>query len=292
MDQKSQRPVYEDEITLRDVVAEIRSSRTLAAILLAVFTLGGMAIGLLSQKEYTASTVLSPVTEDNSGRLGGGLSALAGQFGGLASLAGISLNGNKAKDEAIAVMKSEMLTETYIRDQNLLPVLYPKLWNPVTHQWRTSDPDKIPTLWKANRYFDKTIRGITEDKKGLVTLSIRWKDRRQAAQWANDLVKLTNSYLRNKAITEAERNIAYLNEEADKTSVVEVKKAIYTLLETEINRSMVARGREEYALKVLDPAFVPEKPSSAGAKLLALLGFGLGATVVVLTAFGRRVFRA
>jgi hypothetical protein len=292
MDQKSQRPVYEDEITLRDVVAEIRGSRTLAAILLAVFTLGGMAIGLFSEKEYTASTVLSPVTEDNSSRLGGGLSALAGQFGGLASLAGISLNGNKAKDEAIAVMKSEMLTETYIHDQNLLPVLYAKLWDPVTRGWRTSDPDKIPTLWKANRYFDKTIRGITEDKKGLVTLSIRWKDRRQAAQWANDLVKLTNSYLRNKAITEAERNIAYLNAEANKTSVVEVKKAIYTLLETEINRSMVARGREEYALKVLDPAFVPEKPSSAGPRLLALLGFGLGCTAVVLIAFGRRVFRA
>lgn len=293
MDQKLQRPIYEDEITLRDVVAEIRSSRTLAIILLAIFTVGGAAVGLISDREYTASTVLSPNSEDNSGRFGGGgLSALAAQYGGLASLAGISLNGNKAKDEAMAIMRSEMLTESYIRDQNLLPVLYPNLWDPVTRKWRTSDPDKIPTLWKANRYFDKDIRTVVEDKKGLVTLTIRWKDRRQAAQWANDLVKLTNSYLRNKAIQEAERNIAYLNEEANKTNVVDVKRAIYSLLETEINKSMVARGREEYALKVLDPAFVPEKPSSAGPKLLALLGFGLGCTVVVLTAFARRVFRA
>jgi len=171
-------------------------------------------------------------------------------------------------------------------------VLYAKKWDPGTQKWWVTDPQKIPTLWKANRDFRK-IRSIVDDKKSnMVVLKITWKDPKQAAQWANDLVRITNSYLRDKAIQEAERNITYLNEQASKTNVVEAQKSIFSLLETEINKEMLARGREEYALKVVDPAFVPEKPSSAGLVLLALLGFGLGCTGAVLVAFGRLVFRA
>jgi uncharacterized protein involved in exopolysaccharide biosynthesis len=171
-------------------------------------------------------------------------------------------------------------------------VLYAKQWDPGAQKWRATDPKKIPTLWKANRDFRK-IRGVVDDKKtNMVILKITWKDPQQAAKWANDLVRITNSYLRDKAIQEAERNIAYLNEQASKTTVVEAQKSIYSLLETEINKEMLARGREEYALKVVDPAFVPEKPSSAGPMLLGMLGFGLGCTAAALLAFGRRVLRA
>jgi uncharacterized protein involved in exopolysaccharide biosynthesis len=32
-------------------------------------------------------------------------------------------------------------------------------------------------------------------------------------------------------------------------------------MQNEINKSMAARGSEEYAFKILDPAVVPERPS-------------------------------
>jgi uncharacterized protein involved in exopolysaccharide biosynthesis len=293
MDQESKPRFDDDEITFRDLLKEIRASKVLLCGLIAACTLAGVAIGLIVDREYEASTVLLPVTDDNTGR-GGGLSALASQYSGLASLAGINLLGAASgkKDEAIAVLQSELLTERYIRDNNLLPVLYAKGWDPIAQKWRPTDPNKIPTLWKANRDFRK-IRGILDDKKAnMVVLKITWKDPKQAAKWANDLVTMTNSYLRDKAIQEAERNIAYLNEQAAKATVVEARKSIYSLLETEINKEMLARGRAEYALKVVDPAFVPEKPSSAGPVLLGLLGFGLGCTAAVLVAFGIRIFRA
>jgi len=289
MDQESKRRFDDDEITFRDLLRDIRASWIRLGTFIAACTLAGGVTGLFVERQYEASTVLSPVTEEISGRVGGGLSALASQYSGLASLAGINLGGmGGKKEEAIAVLQSELLTERYIRDNDLLPVLFSKLWDPTTQKWTTSDPKKTPTLWKANGYFKK-IRGIVDDKKsGTVILTITWKDPKQAAKWANDLVRITNSYLREKAIQEAQRNIAYLNEQAAKTNVIEAQKSIYSLLETEINKEMLARGREEYALKVLDPAFVPEKPSSAGPVLLALLGFGLGCTVSVLLVFGKR----
>jgi uncharacterized protein involved in exopolysaccharide biosynthesis len=291
MDQESKRRFDDDEITFRDLLKELRASKLLLSGLVAMCTLAGVAIGLFTDREYEASTVLLPVTDDATGR-GGGLSALASQYSGLASLAGINLLGSASgkKDEALAVLESELLTERYIHDNNLLPVLYAKQWDATAQKWRPTDPKKVPTLWKANRNFKK-IRSVVDDKKAnVVILKITWTNPQQAATWANDLVKMTNSYLRDKAIQEAERNIAYLNEQAAKSNVVEARKSIYSLLETEINKEMLARGRFEYALKVVDPAFVPEKPSSAGPVLLGLLGFGLGCTVAVLAVFARRAF--
>jgi hypothetical protein len=93
-------------------------------------------------------------------------------------------------------------------------------------------------------------------------MRIAWEDPIAAAKWANELVRMTNDYLRGQAIAESERNIGYLNQEALKTNVVEVRKAIYTLMETEINKAMLARGSEQFAFRILDPAAPPEKPYS------------------------------
>jgi uncharacterized protein involved in exopolysaccharide biosynthesis len=102
----------------------------------------------------------------------------------------------------------------------------------------------------------------TDAKTGLVTVAIKWKDPHLAAEWAKGIVQLTNNYLRDQAILETERNMAYLNEQSSKTDILGVKQAIYTLLKSEIAKQMLARGNAEFAVKVLDPAFVPEVPSS------------------------------
>jgi len=120
-----------------------------------------------------------------------------------------------------------------------------------------------------------------------VTLSIKWKDPQTAAKWANDLVAMTNDYQRGKAIEETDRNIAFLNDQALKSNVVEVRQAIYKILESEISKGMVARGSREYAFKILDPAVAPEKPSTPPPPIWilagAFVGLLLSSAVVLLT---------
>lgn len=182
------------------------------------------------------------------------------------------------------MLQSEALTESYIQKNDLLPVLYPKKWDPVGKKWKTSDPVEMPTLWKANRYFKNKIREVANNNKtNLVTLTITWYDPQVAAKWANDLVRMANDSLRDKEIAESERNIAYLNEEAVKTDVVGIRQAIYTLMQSEINKVMIARGSEEFALKVVDPAFAPELPSSPNLLLWAIGGFFGGCFFSMLT---------
>jgi uncharacterized protein involved in exopolysaccharide biosynthesis len=124
-----------------------------------------------------------------------------------------------------------------------------------------------------------------------VTLTITWTDPKLASQWANGLVQMTNAYLRDKAIRESESNIEYLNAEAARTNVIEVKQAIYSILKTEINREMIARGSSEYAFKIIDPATPPELASFPRKALWLLGGLAFGFILSVLVVFARESFR-
>jgi len=284
-------PTLDDEITLAEYFRVIRRARWRIFGFVAVCTVAALLLGLLRQTRYTAVIVVAPVSSSSSGSQMGGVSSIISQFGGLASLAGISIGQDAKRAETLTVLESGALTERYIADNNLLPVLYPKLWNAQTRTWKTSDPYKQPTLWKANRYFGKKIRLVSIDTKtGIVTMQITWTDPQQAATWANGLVAMTNDYLRTQAIAEAQRNIDYLNEQAAKTNVVTVKQVIYNILETEVNKEMLARGTKEYALKVLDPAQPPETPSSLPAVGWMFLGFAGGLGLSLLFAFFRIVW--
>jgi hypothetical protein len=251
------------DVSLEEVVDTLRRNRWFVAAFLIAATVAGGVVAWYIPKSYKATIVVAPsTTSSTSGQLGG-LASMASQFGGLASLAGVSLGGDSKKWESIAVLQSVTLTENYIRQNNLLPVLFYRDWDERQMRWKDNDPRKVPTLWKANRYFASRVRDIAVDNKtGLVSLTISWSDPAAAARWANGLVSLTNEFLRAKAIEESERDIAYLNDAAAKTSVVEARQTIYQLLASELNKSMIARGNDEYAFKVLDPAQVPEKSSS------------------------------
>lgn len=266
-------PVSARELTFGDVLLELWRFKWVVLILTMVIGVGAGFVARALPKQYLASVVVSPVTEDPSAKLGG-LSSMLSEVGGLAStLGGLSMGGGSQKGEYVAVLQSEALTEDYIRSKGLLQVLYAKLWDPVAGKWKVKEARKQPTVWKANQLFKKSIRTVvTDNRTGLVTMTLKWTDPVAAATWANDLVRLTNDYLRQKAIAESDRNIAYLGEQASKTEVIGVKQAVYSILESEINKEMIARGRDEYALRVVDPAVPPEVATSPVPILWAVAG--------------------
>jgi uncharacterized protein involved in exopolysaccharide biosynthesis len=265
------------ETNLREIVEIIWADKWIVVwiTLLVTFAVGLTAV--LTPRKYTATVLLSAVSNRTGGGGLGGASSALGQIGGLASLAGLSLRGDSEKSEAVATLQSDALTMRYIRDHNLLPVLFAKEWDPVAKTWRVSNPEKKPTLWRASERFKHDVRDVTESTKtGLITLTVTWTDPHIAADWANELVKLTNDSMRERAITDTERNIAYLNAQAAKTDIAQVRTAVYAILESEIRRAMIARGTEEYALKVLDPAVAPELPSAPKRTIWVIVGFVTG----------------
>ncbi|HVW70791.1 MAG TPA: Wzz/FepE/Etk N-terminal domain-containing protein [Steroidobacteraceae bacterium] len=263
MDMQHVPPTEQPELRLPELFAVLKRRRRRVWVFALLATLAAGVLGLVLPKSYKATIVISPVSTPQAAGTGNGMSSLISQFGGLASLAGLAPGGDTKRAESLAVLQSELITEKYIEQNDLLRVLFPKAWDAEKKTWRTTDPQYVPTLWKGNEYFKKKVRTVlTDSKTGIVTMTIAWRDPKVAAKWANDLVAITNEYLRKKAIDESERNIGYLNEQAARTDVVAVKQAIYAILQTEINKEMLARGNEEYAFKILDPARAPERPST------------------------------
>lgn len=273
------------ELSLGDILESIWRKRLLVLGITLAGTLVGGVSALIVPKKYTASTVVSPVSSSSAGQTGA-LGSVASQLGGLAALAGLSASGDSKKVETIAVLQSETLTESFIRDRDLLPLLFDDKWDTAARSWKKMDARDIPTIWKGAQYFKRKVRSVNVDSKtGLVTVTISWVDPTIAAKWANELVRMTNDYLRKQAIEASERNIAYLNQQSSKTDALGVKQVIYSLLQNEIDKEMLARGNEEYALRIVDGAVAPDLASSPIFSLWVLIGTVVGLFVSLLVVY-------
>jgi uncharacterized protein involved in exopolysaccharide biosynthesis len=239
-------------------------------------------IGFLMTPVYRATTVMIAASSERQGFS----SAIAGAVGslGLASLAGLNVGTNTAEtEEALAVLKSRQFTETFIRERQLMPKFFESQWDAQKGTWRSgSEP---PTYGKAYKYFDGSIRTVLQDKKtGLVTLQIDWKNRMEAAEWANDLVQRLNLEMRSRAASKADALLGYLEKEVATTSVVATREAINRLIEAQVKQRMLANVTQEFAFRVVDVALPPDKNERLRPHkfLMMLGGIAVGAVLAIL----------
>jgi uncharacterized protein involved in exopolysaccharide biosynthesis len=260
----------EESVDLLMIWRVVWRRKLVIALTALAFGIVAAIYSLVLTPQFRAQVVIADVREGNMG----GMASLASQFGGLASLAGVNLGslGNNGPQER-GVLESRRLVSEFIARNALVPVLLPK-------------GGRNATPWMAAERFRNTVLLIHEDKlKSLTTLSVQWTDPVVAAQWANGLVSLANELLRARALEESTRNIAYLNEQIARTNVVELRKVLYDLIETETKTQMIANGRREYAFAVVDPAVPPEERYSPKRTLIVLFAIAFGVMVGVLGAF-------
>ena len=281
-----------DDIDLFELWETLALNKWAIALITTLCIAAAAAVAFVMTPKYEAVVVATFADEGKSS--GGGLSALAGQYGGLAEMAGISLGGGGSKDAALAYLKSRVFIEGFIKDNDLMPIFYAKQWDAENKKWRVEDPDDEPTLWKAYQLFSKGILAVQQDKKtNLITLVVTWKDREQAVNWANGLIKRANANLREKAIEESQLSVSYLEKELRKTSVLEVQQTIYRVMETQIKTMMMANTQEQFAFKVIDPAALVDENAYVRPKrplIIALGGVG-GLFLGILFVFIRQAVR-
>ena len=215
-------------------------------------------------------------------------SGLLSQFGGLASLAGINLDAGSDDVEPIAILKSYGFARSFIADEDLMTVLLANKWDSERKAWKAPQ-SRWPDERDAIKVFDDDVRQVVEDKKtGLVTLAIEWKDPVLSARWANLLVDRVNTRLQARAVAEAEGNIKFLKAEIAAGDLVPLQQASARLLEIELQRLMLARGKAQYAFRVVDSAHVPKKPVRPQKLVVIALAAIIGFLVSVLLVIARR----
>lgn len=240
--------------------------------------LGGaifVAIALVSDKVYESDVVLLPKESSPSSAL----TSQLGQLGGIAGLMGLNLGGSKIRDESVAVLRSRAFVSEFIRRNDLLPQLTRASATPFR-----SYAGKNMDLVDAVEYFESKVRTIYDDKKlGTVRITIRWRDPIIAAKLANNMAIQLNKEVREQTIRESTNNIEYLRSELQKSQLVALSQSIGSLLEGEIKRLMVARGSEEYAFRIIDPAQPASRPEWPRPVLMGVLGTLIGGVLALLS---------
>lgn len=251
----------------------------------AAFVVIALAYVFTADSWYRAEVLLRPV--DTKSSQAGGLGAL----GGLASLAGLNIsNGNSA--EALAVLTSHEFTAAFIEEQDLLPVLFHKKWDAANKRWKSPNVEDQPDTRDAVKFFDKTVRSAQEDKKtGFVRMSIEWTDPRVAASWANLLVARVNETMRQRALAEAEANVAYLKQELASSSVVTLQQSIGRVLENELQKLLIAKANKEFSFKILDHAEPPKWRSSPQRALIVASAAAFGFAIAAIFLLARHSIR-
>ena len=268
----------DDGINLRDLWDILWRGKWIIIAVTAVFAVASVVYALVQTEWYRAEVLLAPADERSTQGLGG-------QLGGLAALAGVSVGGGGSA-EAIAVLESREFARAFIEDFDLVPVFFHEDWDAANGVWLGEDPEKWPEIRDAIKYFHENVLNVSESRdSGLVTLAIEWTDPEVAAEWARELVIRLNERLRERALKEAETNVAFLQAELGQTSVVTLQQSIGRLLESELQKLMLARGNEEFAFRVIDAASSPKERVRPKRALIAVVGTMLGGMLAVFGVF-------
>lgn len=255
------------------LVKAVAADRWIIAGVTLVFTTCGVAYALLAPQWYRADVVMVAADQKS-------MSSALGQLGGLASLAGVSLPSG-SNTEPLAVLRSQGFSRSFIESRELTSDILEGFGE------SSSDED----VRDAVKLFETKVRSVIEEKKaGTVTLSIIWRDPVVAADWANSMVRMLNERQRDKALQEAERNVAYLQKEIASSNIISLQQSLGRVLEAEMQKLLLARGNDEFAYKVIDPAVAPKDRFSPRRPVIVALSLLIGIIFSLLIVSRRFLF--
>ena len=291
-DPRAQHELYDDEIDLKELFQALWKGKLTIIAAGFITTVLAVIVALALPNIYRSEAVVSPV-----GQEAGGLSGLAAKYGGLASLAGISLpsgDSNKAVI-AIEVLRSRDFLQQFIsrHDNVLRDLMAVDGWsldsNELSFDSDDYDAEKKqwvrdvnppfkpePSLQEAHEEFVELLSINTDKDSGLITIGIDHYSPYVAQQWVTWVVNDINQITRDQDVEQAEKSIAYLKEQINETAVADLQAGFFEMIQDQIQTIMLAKATPEYLFKTIDPALVPEEKIKPKRALIVALGAVLG----------------
>lgn len=230
----------EDEIDLLALAKTIWSKRRQVMSITLVFMLVGLAVALLSPKEFTASSIFIPQTSESS--KGGG------SLGGLASLAGINLGGMSGGTEIPPALYPKFVSSAKFRKA--------LLYAPIHVEGRT----EIVTYAK---YYDEVaqpgllanIKKYTLGLPGVIIKAIKGAPEETLVQTEDgDLIKLTESEVQHFSRLDGQLSVSPNEKEGfvslsfvmpEPLMAAQMAKYAQELLQNEVIAYKISNAREQ-----------------------------------------------
>ena len=291
---------YDDEIDLRELFAVLWAAKTTIFSVVVISGLISVLVALSLPNKYTSQALLAPRSDSGAG---GSLGQMAAQFGGLAGLAGVNLDGlgdQGVTKVAIETLKSRDFFGKYLYEGVLIDLMASEGWDRSTGRVLIDDSlfdtntatwvrdvsaefQIKPSVQEAYEEFFKFFLKVSEDKKtGFVTVAVTHYSPTVARDWVDLIVKGINEAVRARDVEEAEKSIAFLNEQRLKTNLVSMTEVFAELIEQQTKTVMLANASDEYVFQVIEGPVAPELKSEPMRALICVLGTLVGGILSVI----------
>ena len=299
-DEHARRALINNEIHISELFSLLWGGKAWISGITAVAAIISVFVALSLPNIYESKALLAPKADGGAG----GLSRLAAQYGGLASLAGISLSGFGGGDVSNAALAQEKLKSLsffieHLYSEVLVDLMAVDYWdadsgeividsdvyNRGTDEWvrDVSYPfQKKPSPQEAHKEFLELIT-ISEDKQsGFITLRVEHESPVVAKGWADMLIDRINEEIRAEDVGEAEASIIFLEAQREQTSLVSLDEVFAQLIEEQTKTIMLANVSKDYVFNIVDPPVIPEINSKPFRALICVLGTLLGSILGVV----------
>jgi uncharacterized protein involved in exopolysaccharide biosynthesis len=246
----------------------IKKRRKFIGIFISAVVILTMIVSFSLPNIYGASAIIVPVSSKDTGSSGIAASLLQ-QVGGLP---GISAPESASSTEIVTLLKSNILREKVITNNDLMPALFPDKWDNKNKKWRAegltlnpfikSNPankGRIPNTWDGLRKLDKTVTVMSNIKDKTIVISAESENPALAAQIVGYFLSALNEHMSSEAKRVAMTNRKYLEEQLLQTADPFIRQKIYNMIAQQIETSMMAEVKENFAFKIIDPPKVPDK---------------------------------
>ena len=296
----SARGYFDNEIDLRDLLTVLWAAKKTIVRVVLISALVSVLVALYLPNKYTSEALLAPRSDSGAG---GALGQMASQFGGLASLAGVSLGGlgdQSATAVAIELLKSREFFGTYLYDTVLIDLMAAQGWDRGTGKvlvdnslfdsktatWVRDVSEEYqvkPSVQEAHKAFSEEFLSVTEDKKtGFVRVAVTHYSPTVACDWVTLIVEGVNEAVRARDVEEAEKAIAFLNQQRLKTNLISLTEVFAELIEQQTKTVMLANASDEYVFQIIEPPVASELESEPKRALISALGALLGGILAAL----------
>ena len=292
MEKQRVEKIYSDYIDLTEIFNIIWLQKKILAIAIIASALLSVIYSLTLTNYYKSEAIFSVTSENNKP------SNVGGSVGAIASLAGINLGSPGTEDKAsliIETIKSRAFLEHILTFDEVLPgMMAAESYNPITltlsYDQRSYDSKnkvwvrnvstpfkKKPSVIETHMKYISEILTIQQDRKtGFIYMSVEHISPVFAKELLDLIFQQANALLSKKDMEEAANSLEYLQSESSQNLVKEMRSSISQLMLSQLEIQMLTKVRKDYALRVIDPPYVPELKSKPSRATICVLGTILG----------------
>lgn len=282
----------DDEIDLKELFLALWRGKLTIVLICAIALFGGAVYLHKAERTFSVKAIYKPVAEDTQGpNLGG--------FGGLASLAGISLPSSSGSDFTAfqALLTSQEVADILMNEQDVLSSLFKSEWDAVTETF--SQPVKsargrfigvlkktltgseqsdyiAPNSQRLSNKLAKLVNVSVDKNTGYLAVSAEATDPQIRINLIQKMVSITDHLLKQRYIENAEDTLVFYQKKMILARSREQREALAKLMAQEDQRLMLAARGKNFVVEPLMRPTASLYPTSPKASLILALSIVLG----------------